>query len=188
MTYLVLDTETGGLSATKHDLLSAHFIVCDEGLTIVEELGLKLLPDNGQFRVTESAMQVNGIDLDAHERVAIPMAEGARQTHAFLDKHKPMTCVGHNVKFDLRFIHAQLMTEAEWGRYCGRGVVDTMELAKTLASHDRITPKSFSLLNVASYFNAPVVGAHDARGDALMTLDCLRRMRWMGALNETRKR
>lgn len=176
MTYLVLDIETGGLDARFHDLLSMHLAVCNAELVIIEELGLKLRPADNRFRVTAQAMQINGIDLRAHQQVAITAPEGARQVQALLAKYKSLVCVGHNVTFDLRFIHTQLIPQMEWERYFGYWKIDTLEMARSLAKRGVIGLNKFSLSDMASYFNVSIVGRHDARNDVMITLECLRRM------------
>lgn len=105
---LFLDTETGGTDEQLYDLLTLGMVLVDE----------KDFSRHGEFyghlelesyRVTPIAMRINKINLAEIDRegVGYPKEEMINAIYRFLSRHKeslPITVIGHNVDFDLRFL------------------------------------------------------------------------------------
>ncbi len=103
-----IDTETGGLDPRVHDLLSV-------GLVVVDHLGIR---DAKEFKVVghtvdPSAMEVNGIDLNEHNRFALSPGQARYQIQKFLSNYgdlfdsqgRPLVALaGWNVSFDRDFL------------------------------------------------------------------------------------
>ena len=73
--YIVFDVETGGIGLDK-SLLSACFLYCqydvkNDEYEIIDGLDLKIKPNDDVYHVTAQGMQINGIDLVEHDKVAI---------------------------------------------------------------------------------------------------------------------
>jgi DNA polymerase III epsilon subunit-like protein len=176
--YLVLDTETGGLDPQKHSLLTASFVVLDDDLKQVDKVDLSIAPDEA-YRVTPEALRVNKIDIVEHSQVAMDVLFARTKLCEFLDlwsKKGRLTVVGHNVGFDLRFIYAQLLPQAEWESRCSYRVLDTQVVAQFLQLTGVIPGGSASLKSLAMQFGVPQLEAHTASDDALVTAEVLRRL------------
>lgn len=105
---LFLDTETGGTDEQLHDLLTLGMVLVDE----------KDFSRHGEFyghlkldtyRVTPSAMKINKINLAeiSEEGKGYSKDEMINAIYKFLSKYikkSPITVIGHNVDFDLRFL------------------------------------------------------------------------------------
>ena len=103
--YLVLDTETGGFSEKKHDMLSIGYIVTTKTLRVIEK-GEILVKGNPR-RVTKGALKVNGINLKEHNKVALTKREAVKVLDKVISRHwekKKPTLIGQNVPFDIRFM------------------------------------------------------------------------------------
>ena len=105
---LFLDTETGGTDEQLHDLLTLGMVLVDE----------KDFSRHGEFyghlelesyRVTPSAMKINKINLAeiSEEGKGYSKDEMINAIYKFLSKYikkSPITVIGHNIDFDLRFL------------------------------------------------------------------------------------
>lgn len=195
MKYVVLDCETGGLDENRHSLLTAYFCVIDERLQKIDDLSLKIKPNDGIYRIDTSALKVNKIDLVKHADGAVTAEVAARQLTIFLSKHtkggeSPLTPVGHNLSFDEKFIKEQLLTQVKtgatpeelWDIYFGRDFVDTKGLASVLKLKGRIPEDwSTSLKSMAGLLGTEYKNAHTAEGDVISTINLLRAM--LGYIN-----
>lgn len=175
MRLLVLDTETGGLDATRHSLLSLGLVAL-EGNTLLESA--EILVRHEPYAVTGGGMKVNRIDLAAHHEIALPPVQAAEALEAFCARHfgaAPITLVGHNIAFDRAFLGAFLASvgrELE-PRFHHR-TVDTHALAFGLQQAGRL-PGDLRLSSdgLFSHFGilVPPEKRHTALGDALATAE-----------------
>lgn len=184
MRYLALDTETGGLTPAKSDLLTAFFIVLDEELYPTGDwLDLKLKPaGNLPVRADPGALAVNKINLAKHVQEAITYEEGQSGLVKLVEANKPadrkLVVVGQNVPFDLKFIQAYLMRPLQWYQWCDQEVVDTYKLAQRLRGRGLLPGiPDLKLETMANYLGIPQASAHNARNDTLMTVLVLRELR-----------
>lgn len=176
--FLVIDTETGGLDPQRNTLLTASFRVLDNDLKQVDALDLFMAPDD-EYRVNASALGVNRIDILAHSKVAINMLEARLRLVELLDRwSKPnrLTVVGHNVGFDLAFIHHQLLSKHEWEKRVSYRVMDTQVVAMYLQIAGRLKAGSTSLKALAFALGVPQRAAHTAADDAEVTAEVFRRL------------
>ena len=177
--FLTLDCETGGLSS-ETSLLTAYFGIMNENYKLIDELYLKLVPDDGIYKVTASGLYVNKIDLTKLQ--GIPYKQGGTLLYNFLDKHRienKLTPVGQNIQFDIERVTQDLLSKGSWENYVSRRVLDTMVIAKFLQSLDKIPNElSISLTSLTEYLNIeiPTGEAHEARYDALCTVRVLQKM------------
>lgn len=175
MRFLALDTETGGLSPDKHDLLTAYFAVLDEDMQPTADLYLKLKPDAmAPFRASAEALEINGIDLIKHREEAVTMVEGRDQLTAFLSQNLPAderyVLIGHNVPFDLKFVSRQLLPAEELAKFADGRRFDTMDIAKSLRADGRLKAPNVKLGTLVDFFGIPRGNAHNARNDVIMTV------------------
>lgn len=172
---LVLDTETGGLDATRHSLLSLGLVALVDGRVAAER---ELLVRHEPYVVTGGGMKVNRIDLAAHHAKALAPEAAADALEAFCADHLgegPVTLVGHNIAFDRAFLGtflASLGRELE-PRFSHR-TVDTHALAFGLQQAGRL-PADLRLSSDGLFAHfaiaVPEPLRHTALGDARATAE-----------------
>ena len=104
--YLVVDTETGGLSAKNHSILSIAGVIWDPKKKIEPIFDFYVCEDKISY--VDKALEVNKIDLKDVEKGLKP-ADAVIEIKKALNKHfgpdrKPILLVGHNINFDISFI------------------------------------------------------------------------------------
>jgi len=180
MNILVWDTETGGLDAGVHSLLTAYFAIIDsKTFEVKAELNLKLKPNDGKYNLTPKAMEINGIDIDKHDKEAITYAEGNKILVKFLNDNKikgkrihyyPM---GQNIGFDIDMIQAYILSKEEYKK-CGihyiemdtAGIAHFLKVIGIFPDHLQL-----NLGKLVDHLNLPKRNAHEAKDDVLMTID-----------------
>ena len=179
--FITLDLETGGIDTDK-SLLTAYFAVVDQDLNVLGELELTVKPNDGIYKVTARAMEVNKIDLVEHDTVAIPEREACGQLFEFLKLHSEVGAnklvpIGQNVKFDIDFVWEHLVSRNTWEMFCSYRVIDTATIGSFLKVAGLIPEEvSGSLGSLCKFFGVDQQAAHTAREDALVTLEVLRYM------------
>ena len=184
MKYLAFDVESGGVT-DDHSLLSAYFVVIDEDLKkVYGELDLLVKPDNGNYVITPQALEVNKIDLIAHDKIAITESKAGQLLYNFLKLHAPdgttkLTPLGHNIAFDVQFIKKHLLNKA-FNQYVSYRMLDTSSIIQFfkltgLVSRDL----AGSLSEIAAHFGISTITnvPHTAKGDTWMVIEILRKLR-----------
>lgn len=183
MKIVAFDSETGGLDPNEHDLLTAYFAILDDALNVVDELYLKLKPDDGRApAVTEEAMKVNGIDLNAHmaDPETLPYSEAKKVLALFLAKHlvekkkKTLVAAGHNISFDISFIQKYVLPKKTWDQLFTHRYLDTMPVAVFLKFVKWWPEEIGTLTSIVKHLNLPMRNAHNAKDDTLMFVDVLK--------------
>ena len=182
--YLVFDTETGGIPK-EVTLLTAWFGVYNKDFKLVNELDLRLKPDDGLYVINPEALKINNIDLIEHDRVAVTYKQGATHLYNFLKREQSfikekLIPVGHNVGFDIAKVTENLVSRNSWEQFVSYRPLDTCVIAQFL----RVTGKlpqdlSASLGTLVEYFGIgiEVAGvAHEARYDAVATMKVLKNL------------
>ena len=183
MKYLAFDVESGGVT-DDHSLLSAYFVVIDEDLKkVYGELDLLVKPDNGNYVITPQALEVNKIDLIAHDKIAITESKAGQLLYNFLKLHAPdgttkLTPLGHNIAFDVQFIKKHLLNKA-FNQYVSYRMLDTSSIIQFfkltgLVSRDL----AGSLSEIAAHFGISTITnvPHTAKGDTWMVIEILRKL------------
>lgn len=173
--YLAMDIESGGI--TSHfSLLSVYFAVLDDEFNILDDLDLKIKPDDGVYILSAGGMAVNKIDIVEHDKTAICEKEAATKIYDFVKKHSDngktkLIPLGHNVSFDIGFIVNKTLSKKSWDQFVGYRVLDTGGMAMILITAKKL-PKDFKagLGHMAEYFKAPAFEAHTAKGDVEATI------------------
>ena len=177
ITRCVVDVETGGLSATKHDLLAVSVLPVDEKLEPICEPLVLRIKSTSPDRLQPKALEINGLDPNVG---ATP--EVAKEVFiAWLknNKIKKIKPIGQNYKFDKSFLLAWL--KVDYYSYFSDDVIDTMVLAEVLnmkaaiAGREKVFQKA-NLKYLCEVCGIEQVDAHTAAGDCITTLAILRKM------------
>ena len=177
--YIALDVESGGLDNAK-TLLTAYFITLDEDMNPIDELDLKIKPDDGVYHLSAEALAVNGINIVEHDRVAITAGTAASLIFQFLannnkDGKIKLIPVGHNVVFDIEFVCAHTLSKKSWNKFCGYRVLDTGTVSQFLMEKGDLPKMSASLGVIAKHYGIEFE-AHTAKGDTLATVAVMKKM------------
>ena len=179
--FLLLDSETGGLTH-QHSILTTYMAVYDANLRLIDELSLKIQPDNGILVTDPEALKVNGINPEEHVKTAISETKAAGIIADFLsqnstDGKNKLMPFGHNVEFDMAFIRARLINDKEMSKFFIKYNLDTIVLGTFLKLIGKL-PKDLpnSLGSYAEYFGILTPGLHDAKIDCQTTLSVLKKM------------
>lgn len=182
MRFIAFDLETGGLTVDKSPL-TAYFIVFDENFRIYGELDLKIKPNGDDpYIVTAEALDVNGIDLVEHNKVAVPLDVAKKQLYDFLNNmseegyHK-LIPTGQNITFDRDFVTAHFISVNNWKRFCSYHHLDTGTLAiffKLIG----IMPVNHKtrVSELVNFFNVNTGKLHTAKEDTLACVKILKKM------------
>ena len=180
--FIGFDTETGGIGDDK-SLLTAYFglyELVNGKFNQLDELDLKIKPNDGLYHITAESLDINKINLIEHNKVAIIEKIAGQQLYKKLqdwqliakDKLIP---VGHNVNFDIRKVTTTLISLGSWENFVSYRLMDTC----TIAQFYRICGKlpdnmSCALGHLAGYYKVNVSGnAHEAKCDVEMTMGVL---------------
>ena|ERR1700722_11943979 len=179
--YIPFDTETGGLNCETSDLLTIYIAVMDENFKIVDELNLKLKPNDGRLPIAEAqALKANGIDLVKHmaDPETITYYEAATKIVLMLRKYlkrngrysnlKPM---GQNIPFDIAYVQKYLIPKKEWESILHYVLVDTKPIVDFLKECQWFPKELGTLSSIVEYLGVPKRNAHNAKEDTLMAID-----------------
>ena len=101
--YVIIDTETTGLDAEKHEIVSFGGIVLIDH-KIVETIEIKIKPAHIDT-ADQKALEINGYSPDKWQ-YANTQKEGAYKIADFIERHRDKIFAGHNLQFDIKFIQA----------------------------------------------------------------------------------
>jgi oligoribonuclease (3'-5' exoribonuclease) len=180
MKYIAYDCETGGLFTDK-SLLTLYIVVLDENFRTLEEMDLKLRPDNSQYVTTIEAMKVNNIDLDVHHKQAVGYTKASRSVADLLSRHsnngeEKLVSIGTNIPFDKAFIRQYLVPNLE--DYVSHKNLDVGNIFEFLKLTGHVPYNASSKLGeMASLLKVKVnADLHTAREDTLVAVRVLKRM------------
>lgn len=186
--YLFLDCETGGLDPDT-SLLTLGMIVTDKQFTILDSKEWLLKPDDGIYKVTGQALQVNKIDLANHDKDAVFYKQAKTEVYNFLKKwfdncgwycnEGPLIPVGKNIYFDLLRIWDNLVSRPTWETFVSyqplelNGVVRYLQLTGKIPSLAKT-----SLGDLCNHFNisVPPTWLHNAVGDCRLYIELMQRL------------
>jgi hypothetical protein len=178
--YMPFDSETGGLDEHSADLLTAYFAIMDEEYKILDEIYLKLKPDDRLPIAEAGALRVNGIDIQKHlaDPETVTYSEGKKLLTTMIKKHlkkrgrySNIMPFGYNVPFDERWCKKHLLPPDEWESMIHYKSVDVMKTVDDLKRFGWFPKELGSLSTVVEYLGIPKRAAHNAKEDTLMTID-----------------
>src|ERR1039458_9014122 len=188
--YLHMDCEMGGREL-KYSLLTAYFTVTDDKFKVLGDLYLEVKPDDGDYVVSGKGMGVNKINLQEHDKIAIPYKDAKPWLYNFLRKHSAgivngavtpnwlpirLTPVGHGVKGDISHVILRLISEGSWEQFCTYHYVDTSVVLQYLRALGKMPEDcDGSTSALVDYFGisgdkGDPCNFHNARFDTQMTM------------------
>jgi DNA polymerase III alpha subunit (gram-positive type) len=178
-----IDVETTGLNPLYHEIIQVAVLLYDPSYRLVSHFVEFIRPDHPR-RLLKKAMEVNKIDLKSippystQKSIKKSLLGWIRgQNPGKITKIAPL---GHNyATFDMPFLKSWL--KSNYDNYFDYHVTDTCQIAIILKDAGIIRVKSCTLTNLCEYFHI-IPPEHDAKGDALCTLEVYKRL--IGKLKE----
>lgn len=168
-----IDTETGGLSPEKHQLLEIVCIITSpDASQVIRRIGRRVLPYEGRS-IDPGALKINGIDpyCEAWRKTAKPLRDALVD---LLDKlPEKYVLVAHNAPFDVRFLNdgcAQAGLPA-WSVRASE-VRDTKKIAEPLKRH----LPGLRLEHLCAHYGVHNAKAHSALADTEALIQVYRAM------------
>jgi hypothetical protein len=139
-------------------------------------------------------MGINQINLQDHDKIAIPYKEAKPLLYEFLRRHSAgivngaitpnwmpiqLTPVGHGVKGDITHILANLISEGSWEQFCTYHYIDTSVFLQILRAQGKMPMDcDGSVGALAKYFKLDEQGViyHDAIMDTKVTAKIFQKM------------
>jgi len=183
--YVALDTETGGLNPETSDILTFYMGVLDEDFKLIDEINLKLKPDDRLPIVEAGALKVNRIDIQEHlnSPETITYSKASKQIIAMLKKYvkkngrySNIRPIGQNIQFDLDYIWKYLVDRNTWDSLVHYGKIDTKSIVEFLKDSGWFPRELGSLGSIVEYLQLPKRLAHNAREDTLMCVDVYKKI------------
>lgn len=188
--YASIDCEMGGREL-KYSLLSLGIFVVTEDFKPVSRLYMDVKPDDGVYVVSGEGMEVNGIQLSRHDRLATPYKKAKSELYDFLKEVSDggkvkLVPVGHGVQGDIAHVYKSLVSEGTWHSFCTYHYLDTSVVLQYLRNIGKI-PLSVdgSVEALAKFFgvHVPGTGLHNALVDAVVTMQIYQKMVELGRGN-----
>jgi hypothetical protein len=183
--YLIADAEMGGREL-HFSLLTSFFMVMDEDFKVLGELDLKTKPDDGIYILSGQGMTVNGINIQEHDKIAIPYKQAKPLLYDFLKRMaqgKHLVPVGHGIRGDISHFQKYLISEGSWEQYCSYHYIDTGVVLQYLRACSKLPyDTDGSVGALASYFNIDVDKnvLHTARYDTGLIAEVFQKMVELG--------
>ena len=178
--FFCMDSETGGLDPKQADILTLYIAVTTDDFKVVDELDLKMKPNDRLPICNPEALAINKIDLQKHleDPNTVTYAEAktkivtlAKKYLKKRGKYSNLIVLGQNVSFDLNFIWEYLIPKNEWENFFSYNVEDTKTASLFLKRCGWLPKEIGTLKSLVEFFNIPKREAHEAKGDVHMTLD-----------------
>ncbi len=175
---LVIDTETGGLDADVHSVLSIGAVVWAPGI-IGDTLEIFISEDT--VSVQPDALRINKADLvwlrdhGVSPTVAVSVLETFVRSHFDLSDHKTRVgLAGHNLGFDIPFLK-RLYRQTGF-LYCdlfSHRTIDTAGILRFLTLAGLLPLSEAGSTEAFEYFQIAVPSRHTALADAVATAQLL---------------
>jgi DNA polymerase-3 subunit epsilon len=183
------DTETGGLDPKRHDILQASWIIEKNGAVIVERV-FDVKPDPCSD-ICMAALEVNNFSIErmmaGKERVMV--LEILRQdVAAAVGGGKALYPCGHNVRFDVDFLHAlaQKGSETWWLNFSPqtqyimlKKQLCTLSMCHILDYRGLLSLQDYKLVSICKHLGIENINAHDALSDVRATRELFHRLEKM---------
>lgn len=174
MYYLGIDTETGGLKARYHSLLTVGIVVVDRALRIRKKYELKVKANKN--RCIKAALKLNKIDVVEHNKHAMSKKDAVKFIQYLCDEYGykgRVKLIGHNVPFDRGFLNALFKSQRRKFN-SSYAYIDTQQIWRGLIAMNKVSIVSSHLDDILDYLKIGRKGRHSALIDIVNTLKVLR--------------
>lgn len=177
---LIVDTETGGLDATKHSILSIAFTSF-----VKDNIELYLVINEGEIFATEHALSVNGLTFEQIEKEGLSPKDAITKIDQYLNNEAldvtdtKFMLGGHNIGFDVSFMRrlAQQADCPEWfDNNFSHKTIDTVSIARFLTMVGKLPVNNGSSQALFEHFHIEPAQYHNALEDARSTKLLLQKM------------
>ncbi len=179
MKRLFVDTETTGLSAAKHQVLTVGMLIVDMDKDKMEVIDKKEISiKHVDYIVQPMALKINNINLEEHDKKSMDVEEACRSISNFIGKNtlRYEQICGHNINFDIGFLKS-LFEPTETAYPFHYLSIDTMSLWFSLINAGKIPKLGFSsLTKIANHYKIGIEGAHGALVDCVITAGVYQKM------------
>lgn len=136
---IYLDTETTGLSNTRHQILTLALILEEQNHTAHKET-IRIKTQNHK-EINPEALKVNKIDIDEHNKKSISASKACKKINKIIRNKdfEDAVIIGHNVSFDIRFIKSLFQEQNISPLMNFENIQDTLILSKQVKE----TPTDF---------------------------------------------
>lgn len=175
--YLAFDLESGGIPEGC-SVLTAYFQALDADMKTLGELRFAVKPNDGVYTLTAEALEVNNIDIKAHDKIAIPYSEAGQLLRKFLIEHSDngkikLIPLGKNVNGDIKWTNEALLGAKTWNMYVSYRIWEVTTLCLA-AQRLGLYPldRSIALGAMVEYFGIQISEGvlHDEKYDTLATI------------------
>jgi DNA polymerase III alpha subunit (gram-positive type) len=180
--YLPMDNETGGLSKDV-SLLSSYLEVVNDKWQVIDSLELYVKPNDGIYTVEAQGLEVNGINLVTHDKMAITYSEAGQILFKFLKKNSndgaiKLIPLGKNVGGDVAWLQQHLLGKKTMDKFVSYRILDVTGIAMTLQIKGKLPPDiGLSLGSLIKHFGITIPGAvHEAKYDTQATVLVYRKL------------
>lgn len=179
MNYLWMDCETFGMNPRKNPLATVYMAVYDENDRFIEDINLKVKPDNMEGLVADPETEkVHGINFEKHiadpETItysqALPVIVSFFERHKIPRAKKSLKPAGQNVVFDIDYLRNTIFTWEQWDQYVHYRYIDTLVILTYLQDVELVPSDLGNLASLIEYFDLKTGEFHDARSDVKMTV------------------
>lgn len=163
------DTETGGLDASKVDLLTFGAVIVGIDGVVHERYAEVSLPE---YRYDSRALEINGLNLDDMRETGMPEDEFFN----FIDRIMSLDAifVAHNFPFDEKFINSLYFKAGKPVPSFARNHLDTKSEAVAAIRRGLLDKKQkTNLKDLCTLFSIPTDGHHGALADSHMCRNLL---------------
>ena len=181
--YLAIDTEHGGfLEGRPLTLFEVYMGVYSPDFKLIDELELKLMPDDGICNITAEAMAVNKIDIIKHAKQAIPYKEAKPLVFDLIHKNSDggaskLIPLGRNVGGDIDIIRREIISRGAWGNHVSYRILDSASVAQFFRAKGLIGPEVKGALGaLCKHFGVKLIDAHTAKADAVASAMLIKKM------------
>lgn len=179
MKRLFIDTETTGLSPTKHQVLTLGMVIAqikDNKINLLDEKHLFI--KHKKYNINPFAMRVNKINILEHNKIGLTPKSACKKINSFLENNSLFNTpiVGHNVSFDINFLNSLFSTEClDYPFHIQKE--DTRLMWNNLKKQGLINPLYNSKLKtIAEHFQIDYSKAHNALSDCHITAQVYHRL------------
>jgi DNA polymerase III epsilon subunit-like protein len=173
---ICIDTETGGLDATKNAICSVTFKTVNEDN--IKTWLIKPNPENG-LCYDDRALEINGFSLKQLENEGVPEQQAVSEMLDFIKlnrlsahRYGSPTMLAHNVMFDMQFLNALFTRNnvKNFSEYVHYHTLDTMIIMKFLKLSGLVNINAVNLHECYKhFFNKDFENAHTSHADVIAT-------------------